>query len=178
MSIGQSNGLIHVITGNGKGKTTSALGEAMFAAAEGMQVLIVQFLKGRPGVGEIKALDAVDLPITLKQFGRGQFIQGRACEPLDIYIAYQGLKYFSDAMESRLFDMIVLDEINVALDLDLLNIEDVLEVIERKPPGLHLILTGRNAPNRFIELADQVIEMKEIKHPHHQGARAQKGVEF
>jgi len=171
-------GLIVVHTGNGKGKTTAALGLALRAAGQGMKVLILQFMKGQTGTGEYKAISKTNLPITIKQFGRPGFVQSRACEPLDIHLAHQGLDAFQTAMAAGNHDLIILDEINIAVDFGLLNIEEVMAAVSQKPPELHLVLTGRNAKKPLLEIADLVTEMKEIKHPYMKGIKAQKGIEF
>ncbi len=171
-------GLICINTGNGKGKTTAAIGTAIRAAGQGFNVLILQFMKGQKNIGELKALAKIDLPITIKQCGRQGFIHNKDDKSIDIELAQAGLKDFDEAVTSRAFDLIILDEINMAVDFGLLSISDVLERITRKPPELHLILTGRNAGKEIIEVADLVTEMKEIKHPYHKGIMAQKGIEF
>jgi cob(I)alamin adenosyltransferase len=172
------HGLILVNTGPGKGKTTASLGMVFRAAGHGMKVLILQFMKGQTGIGIIKALAHCTLPITLRQFGRAGFVQSRACEPLDIHLAHKGLEAFRQAMRSGLYDLIVLDEINVALDYGFLEITEVMSLIAEKPDGLHLVLTGRNAHKALLEIADLVTEMTEIKHHYAKGIRAQKGIEF
>jgi cob(I)alamin adenosyltransferase len=171
-------GLILVYTGDGKGKTTAALGLALRAAGQGMKVFILQFMKRNKKIGEFKALVRAGLPITLKQYGRRVFFRTRTCEPMDIYRAYQGLQAFKRAMGRNAYDLIVLDEINMAIHYGLLSVEEVIEAIEQKPPELHLVLTGRNANQQLIEMADLVTEMREIKHHYHQGVHAQKGIEL
>ena len=171
-------GLIFVYTGNGKGKTTSALGMALRAAGQGMRVLILQFMKKQENIGEIKAIMNSDLPITIKQFGRRVFFKTRTCESMDIHMAHQGLEAFREAMVSRSYDLIILDEINMAIEFDLLKIEEVIEILEKRPPELHLIFTGRNAKKELLDIADLVTEMREIKHHYNQGVKAQKGIEF
>ncbi|UCF82877.1 MAG: cob(I)yrinic acid a,c-diamide adenosyltransferase [Desulfobacteraceae bacterium] len=171
-------GLIIVFTGNGKGKTTAALGLALRAAGQQLRVLILQFMKGLTAIGEMKALSEASLPITVRRFGRPGFVQNRVCEALDQHIAFQGIEAVQEAMANQAYDMIVLDEINMAVDFGLLQIEDVMEIIEKKPPELHLVLTGRNAKKELLEIADLVTEMREVKHPYNQGIKAQKGIEF
>lgn len=174
----QRKGLILIHTGNGKGKTTAAFGAAFRAAGQGMKVLILQFMKGQKDLGELKALKRIDLPITLEQYGRRVFFRTRTCEAMDIHKAHQGLRAFKRAMKGNLYDLIILDEINMAIHFGLLSVEEVIEAIEQKPPELHLVLTGRNADQKLIEMADLVTEMREIKHHYHQGVHAQKGIEF
>lgn len=171
-------GLICVLTGDGKGKTTAAFGAAIRAAGQGLRVLILQFMKRQNNIGELKALENLRLPIEIKQFGRRVFFKSRACEPMDIYRANQGLQTFQEAMQSGEYDMIILDEINVAVHFELLDFGDVINTLKKKPPALHLILTGRNARKELIEMADMVTEMREVKHHYNQGILAQKGIEF
>jgi cob(I)alamin adenosyltransferase len=97
---------------------------------------------------------------------------------MDIHKAHEGLKAFKTAMEGNAYDLIILDEINMAIFFGLLSVEEVIEAVEQKPPELHLVLTGRNADQKLIDMADLVTEMREIKHPYHQGVAAQKGIEF
>lgn len=171
-------GLLLVYTGDGKGKTTAALGMALRAAGHGMKVLILQFMKCQDTIGEMKALTQTDLPITLKQYGRRVFFRTRTCEIMDIHKARQGLEAFKTAIKDNSYDMIILDEINMAIHFGLLEIEEVIEAIEQKPPELHLVLTGRKAKEKLIAMADLVSEIREIKHHYHQGVHAQKGIEF
>lgn len=171
-------GLILVYTGDGKGKTTAAMGAAIRAAGQGLRVLMIQFMKGQPGIGIQKGLARCRLPITLRQYGRAGFVHSRACEAIDIHLAHQGLQAFRTAIEAEIYDMIILDEINVAVDFGLLQLEDVLEVLRKKPPKLHLILTGRNAKEPLLDMADLVTDMREIKHHYRKGITAQVGIEM
>ncbi len=171
-------GLLLIYTGEGKGKTTAALGLALRAAGQGLNVLILQFMKRNKKIGEFKALVKAGLPITMRQYGRRVFFRTRTCEPMDIYRAHQGLEAFKIAMKDNAYDLIVLDEINMAVHYGLLSIAEVVAAIEQKPPELHLVLTGRNANQKLIDMANLVTEMREIKHPYHQGVYAQRGIEF
>ena len=171
-------GLVLINTGSGKGKTTAAIGLALRALGQGLNVLILQFMKGRANIGEIKALTNLDIPLEIKQFGRAVFFNSRACEPIDIYLATSGLATFHEAMAGGRYDLIILDEIIMAIDFGLLNLQEVIDAIAQKPAELHVILTGRNAPSELIEIADLVTEMQEIKHPYSQGIIAQKGIEY
>ncbi len=174
----KTQGLISVLTGNGKGKTTGAFGIALRASGHGMRVLILQFMKKRTNIGEIKALANTDLSITVKQFGRCVFFKTRTCEAMDIHMAHRGLEAFLEAMASRTYDLIILDEINMAMDFELLKTEEVKEAIRKRPAELHLVLTGRNAKKAILDIADCITEMVEIKHHYNQGIQAQKGIEF
>lgn len=172
------NGLILIHTGSGKGKTTAAFGLALRALGQGYRVLILQFMKGRANIGEIKGLTHIDLPIEIRQFGRAVFFKSRACEPIDIYLAVKGLSAFYEAMASGRWDLIILDEIFMAINFGLLKLKDVKEAIMQRPPELHLIMTGRNAPAELMDIADLVTDMQEIKHHFSQGIPAQKGIEY
>jgi cob(I)alamin adenosyltransferase len=173
----KGQGLVHVYTGDGKGKTTAALGLALRASGHGMQVYIIQFMKGRIDYGEIKACQ--DNPsITIEQFGRPQFVNKDSPEPEDLNFAKQGLERAGDVLASGKYQMVILDEINVALDFNLVGLDDVLELIEKKPEDVELILTGRNAHPEVSKIADYVSEMLPIKHPYDVGQPGRKGVEF
>lgn len=181
---GVRRGRVYVYTGAGKGKTTAALGQVLRAAMEGKRVLFIQFMKGQH-TGELNAISRLGLPIEVKRFGRSVFLQRRpgqsnskACEPLDILLAYRGLQALETAMLSGAYELIALDEINVAMDFGLLRPETVLDLIQRRPPWLDLILTGRNAPAELLEMADVITEMKEVKHHYRRGDRMRKGIEF
>jgi cob(I)alamin adenosyltransferase len=171
-------GLIGVFTGDGKGKTSAALGTALRAAGQGLRVLILQFMKRQRNIGELKAIRAFNLPIRLEQHGSGVFFKSRACEPMDIYVASLGMAAFKEAMESGRYEMIILDEINMAVHFGLVQWGDLKQLLDRKPPGLHVLLTGRNARPELIEMADMVTEMREVKHPFRDGVQAQAGIEY
>lgn len=175
----QTRGLTLVFTGNGKGKTTAALGMAMRAWGQGMKVLILQFIKGGWKYGELKAAEQLGPSFTMQQMGEG-FIRDAGEEGLEAHrvAAQKALEQGRRAIQEGAYDMIVLDEINYAITYGLVELADVLELIRQKPPGLHLVLTGRNAADEVVELADLVTEMREIKHPFAAGIPAQKGIEF
>ncbi len=171
-------GLICIFTGDGKGKTTAALGMALRAGGQALKVLFLQFMKGLENTGEILALKQCRLSIEIRQFGRAGFVQSRACEPLDRFLAHEGLKYFRQSLKTAAHDMIILDEILVAVDFGLLRIDELFDAIALKPGSVHLVMTGRHAPEAILELADLVTEMREIKHPYNSGVRARRGIEF
>lgn len=173
-----ASGLTIIYTGDGKGKTTAALGLALRAAGQGLRVLMIQFMKGQDNIGEVNALTDFRLPIEIKRFGRAGFVQSRACEPLDIYIAEQGMNFFRQAMYRSEYDMIILDEILVAIDFGLLNEEALREDLLRKPHHMHIVLTGRNATKRVMDMADLVTDMRDLKHPYSAGIKAQAGIEY
>jgi len=172
-------GLVIVYTGDGKGKTTAALGTALRAAGHGKKILIVQFIKSFKRYGEIKFVKNFDCGIEIKTMGKGYVrIKGDSHAFEEHVKAAKGtLEFAKDQILSKKYHIIVLDEINIALDKKLLTFNEVAELIKQKPPDLHLILTGRGAPKKLIELADLVSEVKEIKHPFRKGIPAQKGIE-
>ncbi|MEM2899879.1 MAG: cob(I)yrinic acid a,c-diamide adenosyltransferase [Thermoplasmata archaeon] len=168
-------GLVHVYTGNGKGKTTASFGLAMRAVGCGMKVAIIQFLKGDEGYCEIPS--AKKLGIVVEQYGRKCFVNPKNPAKEDIELARLGLERARNIIEKKEFDMLILDEINVAIDLNLITLEDVLYLLKNRG-DLEIILTGRNAKKEIIEEADYVTEMKEIKHPFKKGISGRKGIEF
>jgi cob(I)alamin adenosyltransferase len=135
-------------------------------------------MKQQDSIGEMKALAGTDLPITIRQFGQRVFFKSRACEPMDTHMAHQGLQYFKEAMESGTYDIIVLDEINMTIYFGLVKEDEVIDLIQTRPSHLHLLLTGRNATKKLMDLADLVTEMKEVKHYYRKGVQAQKGLEY
>lgn len=170
-------GLVQVYTGNGKGKTSAAFGLAIRAIGRGLKVYIIQFIKGGFDYGELYVIGK--LPnLTLKAFGRGKFITAKPPEEEDLKLAEQALKLAKDVVESDEYDVVVLDEINVALSLKLIDLNEVLELIKRKPDRVELVLTGRYAPEEIIEASDLVTDMKEIKHPFNKGFQSRKGIEY
>ncbi len=172
------HGLTIVHTGNGKGKTTAALGLALRAWGEGLKVLILQFIKGGWKYGELNALAKFAPDITVKQCGEGFTRRGNTDMEKHRRAAQKTLAEAKTEMTSGKWDMIILDEINYAVDFGLISENDVLDLISQKPKNLHLVLTGRNAKENIIAKANLVTEMKEIKHPYKEGIKAQKGIEF
>ncbi len=170
-------GLIQVYTGNGKGKTTAALGLALRALGHGYRVCMVQFMKGGVRYGEIEIAKKLD-NFEVKSFGRPEFVDKNNPEEIDIKLAHEALNYASEIIKSRKCDIVILDEINVALEWKLIKLSDVLDILKSKPEDVEIILTGRYAPKEIINLADLVTEMKEIKHPYQKGVKAREGIEF
>lgn len=172
--------LVIVYTGNGKGKTTAALGMALRAAGHRKKTLMVQFIKNFQNYGELKFVKKYDCGIEIKSMGKG-YVQIKGDKfPLEEHVkaAKRALQFARDEILSKKYDIVILDEINIALDKELLTVEEVAKLIQQKPPNLHLVLTGRNAPKKLIQLADLVSEVKEIKHPYKKGILAQKGIEY
>lgn len=174
-----ARGLTLVFTGDGKGKTTAALGMALRAWGQGMKVLVLQFIKGGWKYGELKAVEKLGSNFVMRQMGEG-FIKGSGEDGMEVHrtAAQNALQEARKAVREGAADMIILDEINYAVHYGLVDLADVLDIIRSKPPGVHLVLTGRNAADEVVELADLVTEMKEVKHPFAKGISAQKGIEF
>jgi len=171
-----SQGFVHVYTGSGKGKTTAAVGLGIRAAGAGLKVHMIQFMKGRRYC-ELITLDSIE-NFTYSQHGRDEFVNKERPEQIDIDLAVEGLTKAKELIKSNKYDMIILDEINVAVDFHLLPLEDVLQIIDTKPTNLELVLTGRYADKDIMRRADYVTEMLEIKHPYQSGVEARKGCEF
>ena len=169
------NGYIQVYTGNGKGKTTAALGLALRAAGAGLKVFIAQFIK-MGEYSEIKALKRFNDLITVEQFGSGRFIKGKPSAS-DIEAARKGLHRIKSVFRSGLHDLVIMEEVNVAVSLGLLSVDNILEVMVEKPNNVELVITGRGADSRIIEKADLVTEMKEVKHYFQKGVKARIGIE-
>ncbi len=174
-----AKGLVVVNTGDGKGKTTAALGIALRAVGWGMRVLILQFIKGSWKPGEVAAAERLAPELEVIPLGEG-FVDPDAETPddADVKMAQAGLEQYRKAIESSKYDVIVLDEINYAVKYGFLTVEDVLEIIRTKPEHLHLVLTGRDAAPEIVDAADTVTEMREIKHPFQKGSKATKGIDF
>ncbi|MDI6801500.1 MAG: cob(I)yrinic acid a,c-diamide adenosyltransferase [Thermodesulfovibrionales bacterium] len=168
-------GYVQVYTGNSKGKTTAALGLALRAAGAGLKVFFAQFIKKRL-CSEHKALARFSDLITIRQFGTG-FIRGGAPSQDALSAAQKGLKAVKKAVMSGNYDVVILDEINIAIHSRLINPDEVIEIINNKPLKTEIVLTGRYADENIIERADLVTEMKEIKHYYKKGVKARKGIE-
>jgi cob(I)alamin adenosyltransferase len=170
-------GMIQVYTGNGKGKTTAALGLALRAVGCKLQVCMVQFMKGGGPYGEHLAAELLSPGLTIIPFGREGWVNRDNPDPEDRYIATKALKCGAEASTSGSYDMVILDEVNGAVAFGLLTVEEVLDLIRSKPEHVELVLTGRNADQRIIERADLVTEMREIKHYYKAGVPARTGIE-
>jgi cob(I)alamin adenosyltransferase len=170
-------GLVHVLTGDGPGKTTSALGTALRAIGHGYTVYMIMFVKGKSDYGEI--LLSKKIPnFTLAFSGRNAFVDRKSPERIDFELAQKNLDLAKQVMMSREYDIVILDEINVAIDFGLVKLNDVIELVKKRPREVELILTGRCAKKELIELADYVTEMRDIKHPYRKGILAREGVEY
>ena len=170
-----SKGYIHLYTGNGKGKTTAAIGLAVRASGAGKRVFIGQFVKGMH-YAELDALKQFP-NIEIKQYGLDCFIKNEPTQ-LDIDAARAGFNEVKQIIEGNNFPLVILDEICIALYYRLFSIDEVLSMLKSKPDTMEVVLTGRYAPNELIEIADLVTEMREIKHYYNNGVEARKGIEF
>ncbi len=168
-------GYVHVYTGNGKGKTTAALGLALRAAGAGWRVFIAQFAKGMT-TSEQAALERFADRITLRQFGRDSFVQ-REPGREDVESACLGLAECAEAITSGEYPLVILDEANVAALLQLITVDNLIALIDSRPAGVELVLTGRGAHPRVLERADLVTEMREVKHYYREGVLARTGIE-
>lgn len=174
---GTKKGLVIVITGDGKGKTTSAFGQALRATGQGYKVCIVQFMKGR-AYGEVLAVKKYLPTITLLQFGLDSFVMRDDPASVDMELAQQGFDKAKEIIASGEYDMVILDEINVVMDFGLVPDYEILEMVKNKPPELDLVMTGRYAPESLRALADTVSEVKEVKHHYAAGVKNRAGIEY
>jgi cob(I)alamin adenosyltransferase len=180
MTKAQRRGLVIVHTGNGKGKTTAALGTALRAVGHGMKVLLIQFIKGSWRYGELKSLKRLEPELELIRVGKGfvGIIDDKLPREEHVEAARKGLELAREKMMSGEYDLVILDELNYVVLGGLVPIEDVLDLVRSKPSWVHLIITGREARPELIELADLVTEMREIKHPYQKGITAQRGIDI
>ncbi len=190
-------GLIQVYTGDGKGKTTAALGQACRAAGHGLKVLIIMFMKGTGVAGELFAAPRFHDLLTIEEFGRGCrwgalmrngyegcracaecFIKKGEATDEDRAMMEYALERASKALKSGDYDLVVLDELSNALYFELISLEEVMDLLDKKPPACELIITGRNVPEEIQERAQLVTEMKAVKHPFDEGIPARWGIEY
>ncbi len=171
-------GYVQVYTGNGKGKTTAALGLIMRASGAGLKSYFCQFIKGQPS-SEMEILTNRLPNVTCVQYGLGRFFTpGKGPSRADIEAAHKGLNEMTESMLTNSYNIVVADEINVAVKIGLVTVEQVCNLIDGKPEGVELVLTGRDAPPEIIEKADLVTEMRNIKHYFDRNIGARKGIEY
>jgi cob(I)alamin adenosyltransferase len=175
--VSPDRGMVMVFTGEGKGKTTAALGTVMRALGQGLKVYICFFMKGEYPYGERNTLSKLS-NVTIASFGQEEFVNPASPKDKDIDQAKQALAASRESILSGKYDLVVLDEINVAAAFKLISVEDVIQLIKDKPEKLELILTGRLADSRVVQMADLVTEMLKIKHPYDQGIPGRKGIEY
>jgi len=170
-------GLVQVYTGDGKGKTSAAFGLALRAVGRGLKVYVIQFIKGGFDYGELHIVER--LPnLQLASFGRGKFVTSLPPSEEDVKLARDAFELAKRVVKSGEHDIVILDEINVALSLKMIETEAVIDLIRNKPKHVELILTGRYAPVQIIDVADLVTEMREVKHPYTQGLPPRRGIEY
>ncbi len=168
--------MFQIYTGNGKGKTTAALGLGLRAIGAGKKVLLIQFLKDGKS-SELKAINKIKY-FDFKIFGKKGFVSKDNLIEKDYDLAKQGFNFAQKAIQSKKYDLIILDEMNMADYFGLIKTEDLINLIKKTPSDTELILTGRNASKKLIQLADLVTEMKEIKHYYTKNIKSRKGIEF
>ncbi len=173
-----NQGLVSIFTGDGKGKTTAAIGTAVRAAGHGLRVFIVFFMKGEDYVhGEVNALSEL-ANVTTASFGQKGWVDKANIKPEHREQAGSALAAASEAVKSGNYDLVILDEITIAINYGLISLDEVVKLISNKPQGVELILTGRSADPRLIQVADLVTEMVMIKHPYTRGVKARPGIEY
>ena len=172
-----NKGLLMVFTGNGKGKTTSALGLAFRALGHGEKVCFIQFIKGSWKYGELEAAKRFADLLDFHVMGRGFTWKSDDLDK-DIAVARQGWEFAKKIIAENRHQLIVLDELTYLITYKMIDEQEMIDVLTCRDPALHIVVTGRGAGDRLIEAADLVTEMREIKHPYKQGIKAQKGVEF
>ncbi len=172
----EHKGLVHLYTGDGKGKTTAAIGLGIRAVGAGLRVHMIQFMKGRR-YSELDALEKIP-GFTVTQFGRDEFVSKEKPAQIDIDLAQKGLAYAREVLTKNEYDVVILDEINVAVDYRLITVDDVLGLVKMKPDSMELVLTGRYAKPEVIQQADLVSEILEIKHPYQKGVTCRKGIDW
>lgn len=170
-------GQVQVYTGNGKGKTTAALGLAFRACGRGLRVCMIQFMKGGGPYGEHMSAEKLAPLLTIIPFGRPGWVNRENPDPEDVRLAQEALKKGAQALTSAEYDLVILDEVNGAAGFGLLSVDQLLEVIRMRPENVELVLTGRDADMRVIEAADLVTEMREIKHYYKAGVPSRVGIE-
>jgi len=169
--------LVQVYTGPGKGKTTASLGLALRACGHGWKVLMICFMKGGSNYGEVVMSKKIP-NFELVQSGLPTFVKKGAPSEEDIRMAHQGFDLAKKALKNKKYDLVILDEINVAVDYGLISLEDVLGLVQNKPDDVELVLTGRHAHPKLVKIADLVSEILEIKHPYQQNIQAREGIEY
>jgi len=176
----KKDGLVIVYTGKGKGKTTAALGMALRAIGYNYKICMIQFIKGSWHYGELDSIKRLEPEFELIVTGKGfvGIIDDTSSKEEHQKVAQEALRVSREKIQSKKYKIVILDEVNYAVNLDLIKMEDVLDLIRSKPEDLNLVLTGNYAKSEIIEVADLVTEMKEIKHPFKSGIKAKKGIDF
>lgn len=170
-------GLVQVYTGDGKGKTTAALGLALRAAGSGLRTYIGQFLKGSH-YGELDGIAMLAPYVTVEQYGLKSFVRADGVPSNQRAAARDGLIRARDALLSGEYDIVILDEVNMGIFFGVLTEAEIAELVDIKPPSVELVLTGRRAPQSIIDRADLVTDMQQVRHPYERGVQARAGIEF
>jgi len=171
-------GMIHVYTGNGKGKTTASLGLALRAIGHGYRVYMIQFMKGDIEYGELTSSKKLLAPyLTIKQMGRADFVNKENPEKIDIDWAKKAFKLSQEVIINGEYDIVIMDEINVAIDFRLVELDDLLKLMDDKPENVELVLTGRYAKSEVMKRANLVTEMLDIKHYYAEGVESREGID-
>lgn len=170
-------GLVQIYTGNGKGKSTAAFGLAIRAVGRGMRVKVVQFMKCDKDYGEQIMLRKFGDALSLSCYGSGKWVKKGQASAEDLALAQDALAEVRRAFQED-YDVIIMDELNNALYFELLTVDEVLALLHEKPANVEVVMTGRNAPQELIDVADLVTEMREVKHPYQKGINAREGIEF
>ena len=168
--------MLQIYTGDGKGKTTAALGVALRACGYGLKTTMFSFLKDDPGYGEARAAGYIP-GFVLRQVGRDAFVNFRNPDPVDLKMCHEGWEAAKQAISGRTADIFILDELNIVLCTGMLPLDEVLEFLQEHKSAVEIILTGRGAPEELLKLADLVTEMREIKHYFHKGVSSRDGID-
>ena len=168
-------GYVQVYTGDGKGKTTAAIGQAVRAVGAGLKVFMAQFVKGME-YSELRSLERFAPQLLVRQYGRKSFVHNKPTD-VDFRLAREGYEDVRRAINSEEYDLVILDEANIAVYFSLLTVDNLLTLIDGKPDSVELVFTGRKADPRLLERADLVTEMKEVKHYYNKGIVARDGIE-
>jgi len=176
----EKDGLVIVYTGNGKGKTTAALGMVLRAVGYNLKICMIQFIKGSWHYGEMDSSKRLGPEFELITAGKGfvGIIDDKSPREEHEKMAQEALRISKEKIQSGKYDIIILDEVNYAINLDLIDVNDVLDLINSKPPNLNLVLTGNYVKPKIVEVSDLVTEMNEIKHPFKSGIKAKRGIDF
>ncbi len=169
-------GLVELYTGDGRGKTTAAIGLAFRAAGRGLHVHIIQFMKGDETYGEFASCKAHPL-IEIEQHGRKEFVNPHEPTTVDLELAARAMARAREVLSAGEADVVILDELAVAIAFNLVDLDDVLALLDLRPPHVELVITGRSAPQELIDRADLVTEMREVKHPFRGGMLAREGID-
>lgn len=171
-------GCLQVYTGNGKGKTTASLGLTLRSVGHGHKVFIIQFMKGSDNYGELEAARKYLPGVTIEQYGLETFVSRENPSPEDRELAQKGIARAREIVAGGEYNLVILDELNVALDYSLVRLDQVMEIINSRPPHVELVMTGRYAHEKVIEAADLVTEVTLVKHPFYKGIEAREGIEY